>query len=490
MIAFSLPVSASATTTPGVKPGSFFYFFDTILENVELFFIFNPEKKARKALEYANERLAEIDAIAGGDDPNVIKTAIANYENNIALATKKLKEIKDNRQAESLLALIEDNTSKNLEVLFAVLMKVPEEAREAVSQVIETSRKGQEEAAKKIVENKGGVEQQKIETTPILVKPSAPPKEESKSTATSDIPKAVVNDGISASALINPAAQCLDPKKKWDNFIKSIDEIDTKFLSLQSSYSQGTENTPEETVAYFSYKYNIALSSKTKFLSDAGNIRKMLEIMPSPPLAEMSSSATYPSATQIRTNYLNSLDYMESAYDLRLLGFKVIAEDKDGVLKSDTQVATALLNDSFKKYESSVTESAKNKIVITLLKSAMNVEYLSSCYFGFGTDNIIRTTIKEEQRFSQTQPSFSANKDYTQAIVAISTNLPIEITEDGKTKTVMQLNCAGNIIQVQRIDHATVHAKISKVLVTGHQCAFTYSGNGSTITTLKVTLLW
>jgi nucleoside-specific outer membrane channel protein Tsx len=63
--AFSLPASASAATSPGVKPGSFFYFFDTTFENIGLFFTFNPEKKAKKALEYADERLAEAEAVAG-----------------------------------------------------------------------------------------------------------------------------------------------------------------------------------------------------------------------------------------------------------------------------------------------------------------------------------------------------------------------------------------------------------------------------------------
>ena len=47
------PVSASAKTKAGTKSGSFFYFFDTGFEKVGLFFTFNPEKKAKKALEYA-----------------------------------------------------------------------------------------------------------------------------------------------------------------------------------------------------------------------------------------------------------------------------------------------------------------------------------------------------------------------------------------------------------------------------------------------------
>src|SRR3989344_6424546 len=139
-LAFIAPIQASAATNAGVKPGSFFYFFDTTFENIGLFFAFDPGQKAKKALEYADERLAEIEAIAEEKNPNAVKTAIANYESNIALATEKSKDVKDKGQTESLLTLIEDSSSKNQEVLAAVLIKVPEEAREAITQAIEAGR--------------------------------------------------------------------------------------------------------------------------------------------------------------------------------------------------------------------------------------------------------------------------------------------------------------------------------------------------------------
>jgi len=147
-LAFVAPMQVLAASNAGVKPGSFFYFFDTTFENVGLFFTFNPEKKAQKALEYADERLAEIEAVAEEKNPDGVKTAIANYESNIALATKKSKEVKDKGQAETLLNSIADNNSRNQEVLASVLIKVPEEAKEAITQAIEASRKGQEEATK------------------------------------------------------------------------------------------------------------------------------------------------------------------------------------------------------------------------------------------------------------------------------------------------------------------------------------------------------
>src|SRR3990167_2636059 len=154
-LAFVVPSQASAATSAGVTPGSFFYFFDTTFENIGLFFTFNPDQKAKKALAYADERLDEIEAVAEEKNPDGVKTAIANYESNIALATEKSKEIKDKGQAETLFNSIADNTAKNQEVLAAVLIKVPDEAKEAVTRAIEVSRKGQEEATKQIAELKG-----------------------------------------------------------------------------------------------------------------------------------------------------------------------------------------------------------------------------------------------------------------------------------------------------------------------------------------------
>ena len=163
MVAFSFPATASAATSPGVKPGSFFYLFDTAFEKVGLFFTFNPERKARKALEHADERLAEIEAIAEEKNPDAVKTALTDYEDNVALATEKSKEVKDKIQAENLFTSIEDTTAKNQEALSAVLIKVPEEAKEAIEKAIEASKKGQEEAAKQMTELKKEVSELKQE---------------------------------------------------------------------------------------------------------------------------------------------------------------------------------------------------------------------------------------------------------------------------------------------------------------------------------------
>ena len=163
VVAVAMPVVVSAQTEAVAKPGTFFYLVDTTFEKVGLFFTFNAEKKARKALGYADKRLAEIEAIDETGKPDVLKSLIANYENNIALAIEKSKEVSDKEKSESLFTSISENTSKNQEVLSAVLIKVPEEAKEAIMQAIEASKKNQEEALEQITELKKEVSELKEE---------------------------------------------------------------------------------------------------------------------------------------------------------------------------------------------------------------------------------------------------------------------------------------------------------------------------------------
>ncbi|MEK7136480.1 MAG: hypothetical protein AAB821_02725, partial [Patescibacteria group bacterium] len=112
----------------------------------------------------------EIEAVAEEKNPDAVKTAITNYESNIALAMEKSKEIKDKGQAETLLNSIADNNSRNQDVLAAVLIKVPEEAKVAIMQAIEASKKGQEEATKQIAELKGEIAQLKKEVAELKSK--------------------------------------------------------------------------------------------------------------------------------------------------------------------------------------------------------------------------------------------------------------------------------------------------------------------------------
>lgn len=123
-----------AETNSGIKPGNFFYFFDTAFEKINLFFTFNPEKKAQKALKYADERLAEIKDITmeekSPNTPDTIKTVLANYENNINLAIKESKNIKDEEQLKTFLELFKNITTKNQGEISAFFTKIQSDAKE------------------------------------------------------------------------------------------------------------------------------------------------------------------------------------------------------------------------------------------------------------------------------------------------------------------------------------------------------------------------
>lgn len=144
------PVPTYAAPSAGIKPSSFFYFIDTGLEKLNLIFIFNAEKKANKALEYAEERLLEVKEEAEDNKPKGVEEAIEGYEANISLATEKSKELENESDTEALLNTISSNTLKHQEVLKNVYDQVSEEAKGAILKAIEASHKKQEEAVRQI----------------------------------------------------------------------------------------------------------------------------------------------------------------------------------------------------------------------------------------------------------------------------------------------------------------------------------------------------
>src|SRR3972149_8105575 len=162
-LAFVVPAPALAQTDAGPTPGSFWYGITTTFENVNLFFTFNSEKKAEKALGYAERRLTQAKAAAESENSKAREIALTDYEAKIALASESSKKIKDNERAEKLLTSIADNTSRHQEVLSGVLEKVPEEAREAIVRALEASKRGEEEANRQNEELKREIERLKAE---------------------------------------------------------------------------------------------------------------------------------------------------------------------------------------------------------------------------------------------------------------------------------------------------------------------------------------
>ncbi|MFZ2303899.1 MAG: DUF5667 domain-containing protein [Minisyncoccia bacterium] len=84
-------------TDPGLLPGDFFYFFDKWSESLSLALTFNNEKKARKHLEYAKERISEMSKVLENPTAKLEDVAGArdDFDKRITKAVSILKTEKD-----------------------------------------------------------------------------------------------------------------------------------------------------------------------------------------------------------------------------------------------------------------------------------------------------------------------------------------------------------------------------------------------------------
>ncbi len=98
IMAFAIPtgILAAAETAsdtlpdPGITPDSPFYFMDKWGKQISLAFTFNTESKVRKALQYAEERLAEAEAMAAQNKVRAMEKAANEYANCLAVATQSM----------------------------------------------------------------------------------------------------------------------------------------------------------------------------------------------------------------------------------------------------------------------------------------------------------------------------------------------------------------------------------------------------------------
>ncbi|MFC1901956.1 DUF5667 domain-containing protein [Chloroflexota bacterium] len=139
---------------PGITPDSPLYFFDTMGKNVGMFFAFGPEAKARKALEYAEERLAEARVMADKNRARETTRAANDYDGFMAMVNERAAEVRQQDVSDNLsegLALAAD---KHIAVLERIQERAPEAAREAVTRAKTKSREGQVNALRAIAKNK------------------------------------------------------------------------------------------------------------------------------------------------------------------------------------------------------------------------------------------------------------------------------------------------------------------------------------------------
>jgi len=144
-------------SNPGLTPDSPFYFLDTLGEKIGMFFAFGSEKKAEKALKIAEEKLAEVKAMAEKNKTKALEKANQRYQEFLNLANSKTQKAKEKgKDVERLVTLISEKTLKHQEVLSEILEKIPEQAKSGIEKAIEVSKKGFEEVIKAVSGEKRG----------------------------------------------------------------------------------------------------------------------------------------------------------------------------------------------------------------------------------------------------------------------------------------------------------------------------------------------
>ena len=96
-IVLAIPTITFAKESAGLVPGNFFYFLDRFAEKVSLAITKNPTRKAEKALQYAEERFEELQAVVNvkSADEGEIQRALDGYKKGLELTSNISRTIEE-----------------------------------------------------------------------------------------------------------------------------------------------------------------------------------------------------------------------------------------------------------------------------------------------------------------------------------------------------------------------------------------------------------
>jgi hypothetical protein len=131
MSAFAMPEDLE---NPGMTPDSPFYFLDTMFDGLQ------------SAESLANEKGAEVVAMAQENKLNALEKARERYENAMQKRIEEADESEENAEE------VTRQASRHMEVLAEVYEKVPEQARQGIENAMHNSAEGREKALNRLTE--------------------------------------------------------------------------------------------------------------------------------------------------------------------------------------------------------------------------------------------------------------------------------------------------------------------------------------------------
>ncbi len=151
-----IPVFAQEETEAGTGPDSALYGLDRAFERISLALTFDRAKKAEKRLQIASERIAELREMVNKGKPEFVEKLTKDHGKQIEEAENDIAEAKaKGKDVTAVSQRVAEATSKHIEVLTALLDKVPEQARAGIQNAIEKSSRGRERALANIQKEVG-----------------------------------------------------------------------------------------------------------------------------------------------------------------------------------------------------------------------------------------------------------------------------------------------------------------------------------------------
>ena len=137
--------------SPGSKKGDLLYGLDRALEGVQLALTFDKVSKARLHYKFAEERLAEAQALSEEGKTELTEATLEDYEGSLAETNTQLEDaIATGEDPTEVTNQISERNFLHIEILTKIRGKVPAAARERIENVIERAVETQASAIEKL----------------------------------------------------------------------------------------------------------------------------------------------------------------------------------------------------------------------------------------------------------------------------------------------------------------------------------------------------
>ncbi|MDO8559371.1 MAG: DUF5667 domain-containing protein, partial [bacterium] len=127
-------------SSSGITPDNPFYFLKSWKENIQTFFIFNTENKAKQYLHLADVRIGEYQKMLEKGKTELAQKTLDKYERQLNVAIKKAEESK-NKGKNDIIEEASVVIAKHIAVLEENLQKVPESAKKGIEKALENAKK-------------------------------------------------------------------------------------------------------------------------------------------------------------------------------------------------------------------------------------------------------------------------------------------------------------------------------------------------------------